>query len=122
LRLLLDTCVWGGARDRIAAAGHDCEWVGDWPKDPGDEEILAHALAEERVLVTLDKDFGELAVLRGHLHRGILRLVGLGAHEQVSICLHVLDVYQEELASGSLITATRDRVRVRPPEEPMRVT
>lgn len=116
MRLLLDTCVWGGAKDRIAVAGHDCDWVGDWPADPGDEEILARALAEERILVTLDKDFGELAVLRNHPHCGILRLVGLGAREQVDVCLHVLTVYRDDLAAGSLITATRERVRVRPPE------
>lgn len=60
MKLLLDSCVWGGAVARLRAAGHDVVWSGDWPADPGDEEILAHALAEGRVLVTLDKDFGEL--------------------------------------------------------------
>ena len=118
MRLLLDTCVWGGARDRIAASGHECDWVGDWPEDPGDVEILDHAFSEKRVLVTLDKDFGELAVFRSQRHSGILRLVGLGAHEQVEVCLHVLKQYRKELASGALITATRDRVRVRPPDNP----
>jgi predicted nuclease of predicted toxin-antitoxin system len=90
--------------------------VGDWPEDPGDAEILEHAFSETRVLVTLDKDFGELAVFRSQLHCGILRLVGLGAHEQVKVCLHVLKQYRKELASGSLITATRERVRVRAPD------
>ena len=32
-------------------------------EDPGDEEILATAYAEGRILITLDKDFGELAVV-----------------------------------------------------------
>ena len=102
MKLLLDTCVWGGARERISARGHDCEWVGDWAEDPEDEEILAHAHSERQVLVTLDKDFGELAVFRGKRHCGILRLVGLGAHEQVDVCLHVLKAYREDLEAGSL--------------------
>jgi len=76
---LLDSCVWGGAVARLRAAGHDVVWSGDWPADPGDEDILAHALAEGRVLVTLDKDFGELAIVRELPHAGILRLVGLSA-------------------------------------------
>jgi predicted nuclease of predicted toxin-antitoxin system len=38
--------------------------VCDWAKDPGDEEILTQAHREGRVLVTLDKDFGELAVVQ----------------------------------------------------------
>jgi len=41
MKLLLDTCVWGGARAHLEAAGHDIVWTGDWAKDPGDAEILA---------------------------------------------------------------------------------
>ncbi len=65
MRVLLDSCVWGKACAELKAAGHDVVWSGNWPKDPGDEEILAQAQREGRVLVTLDKDFGELAVMRG---------------------------------------------------------
>jgi len=38
-------------------------WAGEWPEDPGDEEILERAHVEGRILVTLDKDFGELAIV-----------------------------------------------------------
>ena len=63
MKLLLDACVWGKAREELRAAGHDVIHAGDWPEDPGDEEILRRADQERRVLVTLDKDFGALAVL-----------------------------------------------------------
>jgi predicted nuclease of predicted toxin-antitoxin system len=72
MKLLLDSCVWGKATAELRAAGHDAVWAGDWDEDPGDGEILARAFAEQRVLITLDKDFGELAVVRGMPHRGIL--------------------------------------------------
>jgi predicted nuclease of predicted toxin-antitoxin system len=49
----LDTCVWGGAVDPLKAAGHDVVWAGDWPTDPGDDEILALAHREGRILITL---------------------------------------------------------------------
>ncbi len=55
MNILLDTCVWGGARAELQAAGHDVLWTGDLPEDPGDAEILAQAQREQRVLVTLDK-------------------------------------------------------------------
>ncbi len=61
MKLLLDTCTWSGARAALEEAGHDVIWAGDWPQDPGDDEILARAEQAGRVLVTLDKDFGELA-------------------------------------------------------------
>ncbi len=52
MKLLLDTCVWGGVRAELQAAGHDVLWTGDLPADPGDEAILAQAHGEQRVLVT----------------------------------------------------------------------
>lgn len=60
-----DVCVWGGAADVLRASQHEVEVVAEWPEDPGDEEILRHAAARGQVLVTIDKDFGELVVVRG---------------------------------------------------------
>jgi predicted nuclease of predicted toxin-antitoxin system len=99
----------------LEAAGHDVVWAGDWPKDPGDEEILARARSEGRILVTLDKDFGELVVLRGAAHCGILRLVGISARQQAAVCQHVLAAHGPELVSGAIITAEAARLRIRLP-------
>ena len=41
MKVLLDTCVWGGVRQTLSDAGHDVVWTGDWDEDPGDDEILA---------------------------------------------------------------------------------
>ena len=60
-------------------------------KDPGDAEILREAFRERRVLVTLDKDFGELAVLRATPHIGIVRLVSIKAMDQAGICRSILE-------------------------------
>jgi predicted nuclease of predicted toxin-antitoxin system len=115
MKLLLDTCVWGGARKELEAAGHDVLWSGDWPEDPGDEEILTYAHSEERVLVTLDKDFGELAIVHDKPHSGIIRLVNFSARQQASVCLRVLALYEKDLQSGAIVTAEPNRIRVRPP-------
>ena len=40
MNLLLDTCVWGGVKAELQAAGHDVFWTGDLARDPGDEDIL----------------------------------------------------------------------------------
>lgn len=116
MRLLLDTCVWGGARDTLSEAGHDVVWSGDWPEDPGDEEILRKAHTEKRVLVTLDKDFGELAVVWKAPHSGVVRLVGFRAREQAVVCMRVLALCEEELRAGAIVTAEPGRVRIRPAE------
>jgi predicted nuclease of predicted toxin-antitoxin system len=115
MKLLLDTCVWGGARNALQAAGHDVVWAGEWPDDPGDAEILSRAYNDGRILVTLDKDFGELAVAHGAPHCGILRLVNFSAKRQAAVCLHVINIYQTELQSGAIVTAEPGRVRIRSP-------
>jgi len=115
MKILLDSCVWGKVQAELAAAGHDAVWSGDWPSDPGDEEILAQAHAEGRVLVTLDKDFGELAVLRSVPHSGIVRLVNISARQQAAACLQVLALHGPELQSGAIITAEPGRLRIRLP-------
>ena len=118
MNILLDSCVWGGGRVEIAAAGHDVIWTGDWPEDPGDADILARAHAEGRIVVTLDKDFGELAIVRGIPHSGILRLVNIAARQQAAVCLHVIGQHGAELQAGAIITAEPGRLRLRPPDPP----
>ncbi len=113
MKVLLDTCVWGGTRSDLEKAGHDVVWAGDWDKDPGDEDILARANDEKRVLVTLDKDFGELAILQGQPHSGIIRLVNIPARQQGVSCEYALRAYGKELTKGAIITVDRSRIRIR---------
>ena len=113
MRILLDSCIWPGARGRIEQAGHEIEWVGDWAADPGDEEILAHAARNRQVIITLDKDFGELAVGFGHEHAGIIRLVDVSHLEQGPLSAELLAIYGSELAGGAIVTREPGRVRVR---------
>ncbi|MDD5307519.1 MAG: DUF5615 family PIN-like protein [Deltaproteobacteria bacterium] len=116
MKVLIDSCVWGGAAAEIAGAGHDVVSVADvWAEDPGDEQVLNTASAEGRVLVTLDKDFGELAVVRGVRHAGIVRLVGLGAREQGGLCVWAIKAHADELGDGAIVTVEPGRIRIRPP-------
>jgi len=114
MKLLLDTCVWGGVTNQLRAEGLDVVWSGDWSEDPGDDEILAIAYAESRILVTLDKDFGELAIVYRKPHCGIVRLVNISAKQQATICLRVLTLHGTELEAGAIVTASSKRMRIRP--------
>lgn len=115
MKVLLDTCVWGGAGEVLRTEGHEVQWAGEWEQDPGDEEILAYAYRAGCVLVTLDKDFGELAVALGRPHRGIVRLVNLPARRQGVVCAHILRHHADDLIRKAIVTATAERIRVRLP-------
>jgi predicted nuclease of predicted toxin-antitoxin system len=49
------------AVDLLREGGMDVQWVREFCPGMKDEHVLAAAIAESRVLVTFDKDFGELA-------------------------------------------------------------
>lgn len=116
MKVLLDSCIAGSVAAELTAAGHEVECVADWPRDPGDEHILAAAEQVGQIIVTLDKDFGELAVVRGRRHAGIIRLVGFRAHQQAAAAVVVLAKYGDELSASSIVTADPGRTRVRPRE------
>ena len=111
--ILLDSCVWGGSLPILSALGHDVVWSGSWAKDPDDVAILAAAHSEQRILVTLDKDFGELAIMKGHSHSGIVRLSGFRAAQMAAVIHHIVQTYGQELNSRALITVDPDRIRIR---------
>lgn len=117
MNILLDSCVWGGAKKVLDAAGHDTRWVGDLTQDPGDEAILNIAFQEQRILITLDKDFGELAIVHDKPHSGIIRLVGHSALRQGPVSVKILHKYEHELQKNAIITVEKSRVRIRS-EEP----
>lgn len=117
MRILLDSCVWGGTLAELCSAGHDVDWAGNWPHDPGDEEIISRAYAEGRLLVTLDKDFGELAIVHGAAHCGIIRLVGFSARQQAGVCMKVLSLHNADLQARAIVTAEPGRLRIRMAED-----
>lgn len=117
MRVLLDSCVSSALTEPLRAAGHDVVWVGDWSEDPGDAAVLDAAIAQGRALVTLDRDFGELAILRGTKHSGIVRIVDVRVRDQAARCIGVIESFENDLENGAIITIEPTRVRVRPGEE-----
>jgi predicted nuclease of predicted toxin-antitoxin system len=115
MKILLDTNISFLVRDELMLAGYDVIWTGDWEVDPGDEEILRTAYGDDRVLITQDKDFGELAIVKSQPHRGIIRLANLSTTQHFPICIDVLTRYREDLLAGAIITVDSRRVRIRLP-------
>jgi len=61
MRFLANENFPGPAVAAVQAAGHDMVWVRTAAPGLIDADVLAWAVREERVLLTFDKDFGELA-------------------------------------------------------------
>jgi predicted nuclease of predicted toxin-antitoxin system len=61
MRFLANENFPGAAVVALAAAGQDIAWVRTAAPGASDPEVLAWAVREQHVLLTFDKDFGELA-------------------------------------------------------------
>ena len=61
MRFLADENFPGEAAVVLRATGHDVSWIGSVAPGSSDKEVLALAASEHRILLTFDKDFGELA-------------------------------------------------------------
>lgn len=60
LRLLVDAGVGTAVEGWLRAAGHDVAAVRDRDPRMPDQDILTWAVAEQRIVITMDTDFGEL--------------------------------------------------------------
>jgi predicted nuclease of predicted toxin-antitoxin system len=66
MRWLADENFPGDAVNLLRAHGHDVAWIRTDSPGLGDVQVLARAVREDRILVTFDKDFGQLVFQSGH--------------------------------------------------------
>jgi predicted nuclease of predicted toxin-antitoxin system len=70
--------------------------------DPAIEDtvILAWAVAEQRMVITMDKDFGDLIYHSGQAHAGVLllRLEGATAAEKARVVEEIVTNHGDQLA------------------------
>lgn len=116
MRLLADENVPLPSVCLLRAAGYDVEAVAEWAPGSPDPDVLAYARARDRVLVTFDRDFGELVYHRGaSVPPGILylRLIPTDPEEPGRILRDLL-ILQEVSLEGRFTVGDRDRIRQRP--------
>lgn len=70
---------------------------------------------EKRILITNDKDFGELIFLRKQLSAGMIlfRIKAQSTQDKVRLMKKLMMGYREKLL-GHFIVVTRDKIRVTP--------
>ena len=93
--------------------GHDVVSVRDRDAGAADDAVLTLAYEEGRVLVTEDKDFGELIFVRRLPHPCIVRFVDMRVVEKVAAMRELIERHADALREGAIIVVMRGRVRVR---------
>ena len=65
MRWLIDECVDAALAARLRRAGHDVVYMAEIAPAASDAAVLARAQQDSRLLLTEDKDFGDLVFRRG---------------------------------------------------------
>ena len=114
MKFLLDACAASRTlQASLTELGHDVLSARDENARATDEALLALAYRERRVLVTEDKDFGELVFMRRLSHPCIVRLVELRVTEKVEAMRDLIEHHGDAMREGAIIVVTRTRVRIR---------
>jgi len=71
-KFLIDECTGKKLSFLLKNAGYDVVFVGDWKPSASDDEVLQKANADGRILITDDRDFGELVFRLEKSSRGVI--------------------------------------------------
>ncbi|MBX3729907.1 MAG: DUF5615 family PIN-like protein [Candidatus Sumerlaeia bacterium] len=115
MRLLADVNVEDAMIQWLRDRGHDVMLAREGYARAADMDLLVIAVESRRVIITRDKDFGELVFRNAQQAIGVI-LVRLRAHNQ-SERLQLLKPFWpsiEAAAIGSLVVVSNDRLRIKP--------
>ncbi|HJT79513.1 MAG TPA: DUF5615 family PIN-like protein [Gemmataceae bacterium] len=114
MNLLADESVDRPVVERLRQGGHDVTSIAELSPSITDEEVLQQANARNALLVTADKDFGELVFRQGRVHAGVvlLRLAGLANTAKADI---VAEVFRDRAAElpGAFSVVSPGVIRIR---------
>ena len=115
MRILADENCPGDLVHALQTRGHDVIWIRTEAPGSTDPDILARAQLENRVILTFDKDFGELAIRqRLPATSGVIlcRLHGLRPQRLIAIILNALG--SRANWSGQFTVLTEQQIRILP--------
>ena len=114
-RFLADENVSRLVVERLRAAGFDVVSVRETRPGASDKDVLGEAASDDRVLITEDRDFGELVIRQRLKVRGVIlpELDRVPSAAEAELVVEVVRIHASKL-TGNLLVLEPARVRVRP--------
>jgi len=115
VRFLADECCDTGLVVSLRGEGHDVSYVLEGKAGVSDDEVLTEAYIEERILVTEDKDFGDLVYRLKKPARGVI-LIRMDVKERHMKWhrLKKLIINHEKRLPGHFVVVDSNKFRFRP--------
>jgi predicted nuclease of predicted toxin-antitoxin system len=114
MKFIVDESTGTAVVEYLETRGFDVVSVHNETPGIDDYLIVNRAFAEERIIITNDKDFGELVYRQKLKHKGVmlLRLEDERASNKIAIIQKLLSLYSERL-KNNFIVVTENRIRIR---------
>ncbi|KAF0158857.1 MAG: hypothetical protein FD159_944 [Syntrophaceae bacterium] len=102
MKFLVDVGVGKKVENWLTENGYDVRSVRDIDSCARDSQIVKWAFDDQRMIITMDKDFGELVFNTGNQHAGvlILRLEDADGDTKVKVVKNILSNYSDRLNSN----------------------
>ncbi len=116
MRFLVDECTGPKVAAWLRVEGHEVFSVYDDARGIDDDEVIKIAFNETRILITNDKDFGELVFREKRPHHGVvfLRLKNELSGNKIAVLRRLLESYADELP-GNFVVVSDTQVRFAKP-------
>jgi len=118
IKFLADVNIEKAIVECLQNHGFDVKWIPDYNCEMNDADLLAMANHEKRILVTNDKDFGELVFLRKQNAFGIilLRVKGQNMGEKMAL-LEKLILNHKKKIPNHFILISKNKFKFIPMED-----
>lgn len=115
MRFLADECTDTHLVDLLRADGFDVLYVMETMRGATDDTILSRAYSEQRILLTEDKDFGELVFRLRKPATGII-LLRFNPGEEAKKATRLRQLLQNSTITfvGAFVVVEIDKIRSRP--------
>jgi predicted nuclease of predicted toxin-antitoxin system len=109
MRLVVDEGVHSFIVDRLREDGHDVLYIAQAMPGLPDDGVVSVAREQKAIVISDDKDFGELVVRRRLQVYGVvlLRLAGLDGHARARLVADIIRRRGDALAGGITVITTR---------------
>ena len=115
MRFLVDRCAGRRLAEWLRSPGHDVVESRERGPDPGDRAVLEWGSGEDRALITMDKDFGELLFLQNAAHAGLIRLPDVPVAARIVLMQRLLADHAGDIQEGAVVTIRGGRIRISRP-------
>ncbi|MDD5616163.1 MAG: DUF5615 family PIN-like protein [Candidatus Methanoperedens sp.] len=109
----MDECTGHAVAEWLRQQDHDVVSVFDEIRGAEDRDVINKAYEQNRILITNDKDFGELVFREKKPHKGVilLRLGDERAANKITVLKNFLKIYEKTIL-GQFIVVTETTVRI----------